>query len=81
MLYINRTMEETFKRMSSQFSVILLTGPRQVGKTTMLKKLALEEGNKREYISLDDITERNLAKNDPKLFLQLHQLKKNMVVI
>lgn len=73
MLYINRTMEETFKRMSSQFSVILLTGPRQVGKTTMLKKLALEEGNKREYISLDDITERNLAKNDPKLFLQLHK--------
>ena len=73
MLYINRTMETTFKRMARQFTVILLTGPRQVGKTTMLKKLAMEEGNNREYVSLDDINERNLAKKDPKLFLQLHK--------
>ena len=40
MAYINRAMEATFKRMAQEFSVILLTGPRQVGKTTMLKRLA-----------------------------------------
>lgn len=73
MVYINRAMEQTFIKMSNQFKVVLLTGPRQVGKTTMLKKLAMEEDKKREYVSLDDINERNLAKNDPKLFLQLHK--------
>lgn len=73
MAYINRAMEATFKRMAQEFSVILLTGPRQVGKTTMLKMLAEAEGINREYVTLDDITEREMAKNDPKLFLQLHK--------
>ena len=73
MAYINRAMEATFKRMSQEFSVVLLTGPRQVGKTTMLKRLAEAEGINREYVTLDDITEREMAKNDPKLFLQLHK--------
>lgn len=73
MAYINRAMEATFKRMAQEFSVVLLTGPRQVGKTTMLKRLAEAEGVNREYVTLDDITERDMAKNDPKLFLQLHK--------
>lgn len=73
MAYINRAMEATFKRMAQEFSVVLLTGPRQVGKTTMLKRLAEAEGVNREYVTLDDITEREMAKNDPKLFLQLHK--------
>ena len=73
MAYITRAMEATFTRMAQEFSVILLTGPRQVGKTTMLKKLAEAEGLKREYVTLDDIAERAMAKNDPKLFLQLHK--------
>lgn len=73
MAYINRAMEATFKRMAREFSVVLLTGPRQVGKTTMLKRLAEAEGVNREYVTLDDITEREMAKNDPKLFLQLHK--------
>ncbi len=71
--YITRAMEATFIRMAQEFSVILLTGPRQVGKTTMLKKLAEAEGANREYVTLDDIAEREMAKHDPKLFLQLHQ--------
>lgn len=50
-----------------------MTGPRQVGKTTMLKRLAEAENVNREYVTLDDITEREMAKNDPKLFLQLHK--------
>lgn len=73
MAYINRAMEATFKRMVQEFSVVLLTGPRQVGKTTMLKRLAEAEDVNREYVTLDDITEREMAKNDPKLFLQLHK--------
>ena len=73
MAYINRAMEATFKRMAQKFSVVLLTGPRQVGKTTMLKRLAEAEDVNREYVTLDDITEREMAKNDPKLFLQLHK--------
>ena len=39
----------------------------------MLKRLAEAEGVNREYVTLDDITEREMAKNDPKLFLQLHK--------
>lgn len=73
MAYINRAMEATFKRMAQEFSVVLLTGARQVGKTTMLKRLAEAEDVNREYVTLDDITEREMAKNDPKLFLQLHK--------
>ena len=50
---------------------MLVTGPRQVGKTTMLQKLM--EGTDRNYVSLDDLNERNLAKTDPEMFLQLHK--------
>jgi len=73
MKYIKRAMEETFLRLSKQFPVILVTGPRQVGKTTMLKKLKQDEGIDREYITLDDLHDRDMARNDPKLFLQLHK--------
>ncbi len=73
MNYINRAMEGTFKRMSKEFPAILVTGPRQVGKTTMLKKLMAEENVEREYVTLDDLNEREMAKNDPKLFFQIHK--------
>lgn len=71
--YIKRAMESTFLRLSKEFPALLLTGPRQVGKTTMLQKLAEAENLGREYVTLDDLTERQLAKSDPKLFLQLHK--------
>lgn len=73
MTYIKRAMEITFIRLSQEFPAILLTGPRQVGKTTMLQKLAEEENIGREYVTLDDLTERQMAKNDPKMFLQIHK--------
>lgn len=73
MNYIERAMEDTFLRLSKEFPALLLTGPRQVGKTTMLQKLAENEGTDREYVTLDDLNERQMAKNDPKLFLQLHK--------
>ncbi len=68
--YINRAMEPTILQISSTFPVLLLTGPRQVGKTTMLKRLA-DEG--RHYVSLDDPDLRLLARTDPGLFLQRYQ--------
>ena len=73
MSYINRHMERRITELSKTWPAILLTGPRQSGKTTMLKKLAEKENIGREYISLDDLTVREIAKNDPKMFLQLHK--------
>lgn len=71
--YIKRNMEDQIKKLSRQYSAILVTGPRQSGKTTMLRFLADQEKIGRDYVSLDDLTERDIAKNDPALFLQLHK--------
>lgn len=72
MEYITRELERKFLRMNDFFKVILVTGARQVGKTTMLKHLA--EGTGRTYISLDNLMARNLAKTDPVLFFQTYKL-------
>ena len=66
--YIPRALESVVKTNSDWFPVVLLTGQRQTGKTTMLKRL-IEEGTPRNYVSLDDWTERALAQKDPELFL------------
>ena len=73
MTYISRHMEKKVLDLSKSFSALLITGPRQAGKTTMLKELAAREGIGRGYVSLDDLNARDMAKNDPKLFLQLHK--------
>ena len=73
MEYISRHMENRILELSRSYSVILLTGPRQAGKTTMLQNLAEKENIGRRYVTLDDLTERDMAKNDPALFLQLHR--------
>ena len=71
MNYISRNLEKVVLEVTKEYPVVLVTGPRQVGKTTMLQKLM--EGTERSYVSLDDLNERNLAKTDPELFLQLHK--------
>lgn len=73
MKYINRHMEQYIAELSKTWSAILLAGPRQSGKTTMLRSLAEKENIGREYVSLDDLNMREMAKNDPKMFLQLHK--------
>ncbi len=73
MEYISRHMESRILELSRSYSAILLTGPRQAGKTTMLRSLAEKENIGRKYVTLDDFTERDMAKNDPALFLQLHK--------
>jgi len=69
--YIGRDLEAKIIELLEDYSCILITGPRQVGKTTVLKRLMTED---REYVSLDDLEERKLAKTDPAMFLQIHSL-------
>ena len=66
-MYISRQLEQVVLRANEMFSVLVVTGPRQVGKTTMLEKLA--EGG-RSYVSLDSPIQREMAINEPDLFLQ-----------
>jgi len=71
MRYIDRELEEKVKAVSREYSCIMLTGARQTGKTTLLKKIAEKDRN---YVTLDDLEERHLAQTDPALFLQLHSI-------
>lgn len=69
MAYIKRDIEHKIVSLSKEYSCILITGPRQVGKTTVLRQLM---DSNREYVTLDDLDERSLAKRDPAMFLQIH---------
>ena len=69
-MYIKRAIENTILQISRDFPVLLLTGPRQVGKTTLLRHLGGEE---RSYITLDDPDARKLARDDPALFMQRYK--------
>ncbi len=71
MHYITRNLESVVCQVTKEYPVVLLTGPRQTGKTTMLQRMM--EGTDRSYVSLDDFNERDMAKNDPEFFLQLHK--------
>ena len=71
MAYIKRSLERKFLKMSEAFKVVMVTGARQVGKSTMLKHLAENTG--RVYVSMDDADLRELANRDPKLFIQMYQ--------
>ena len=66
-MYIKRAIEDTVMKISETFPVLLVTGPRQAGKTTLLTKLA---ENGRKYVTLDDPGIRMVAKTDPALFMQ-----------
>lgn len=70
MSYIHRELERKFLAMSSAFKVVMVTGARQVGKSTMLRKLA---GENRTYVSMDDRRARELACKDPALFFQMYR--------
>ena len=72
-MYIQRHMERIVTELTQQYPAIMIVGPRQVGKTTMLEHLIAEEGRGRKKVTLDDLAERELAKTDPKMFFQLHK--------
>ena len=66
---IEREAKETIKNIADTFRVLLVTGPRQVGKTTLLKSIMPNDMN---YVTLDDKVLRENARKDPKLFLEEH---------
>lgn len=65
--YLPRTLERFFRQAAPQFPVLLVTGARQVGKTTFLRHQSTAE---RAYVSLDDPLVLSLAREDPALFMQ-----------
>lgn len=67
--YIDRTIRDAFIELSSAFPVVLITGARQVGKSTFLLNQA---GEDRRYVTLDNPQLRLLAQSDPASFLELH---------
>lgn len=69
-MYIKRSIEKTVIYMSDRFPAVLVTGPRQVGKTTMLREIA---DDSRTYVTLDNPLIRDLAINEPGLFLERYE--------
>ena len=66
-MYIQRTLETYLNQVDKQFPVLMVTGPRQVGKTTILRHLSKKI---RTYVTLDDPGLAQLANEEPALFLQ-----------
>ena len=73
-MYIHRTLEKKVKQLSRIYPAVALTGPRQSGKTTMVKKIFPDK----KYLSLENLDTRAFAKNDPRGFLKTY---KNGVII
>lgn len=67
---IHRCIIEIIENARKHFPCVLVTGPRQVGKSTLIRNVY--EGNGYHYVSLDDALERNLAVGDPRTFLSIH---------
>ena len=68
-MYITRQLEQTIRKASGEYPVVMVCGQRQVGKSTMLYHIREEE---RRYVSLDDAAARRLAENDPALFFETY---------
>jgi len=66
-MYLKRTLENSIKKATKTFPVVLVSGARQVGKTTVLKA---SEAQERTYVTLDNPLLRDFAKTDPELFLE-----------
>lgn len=69
-MYLNRAIEKKLISLKNDFAVITLYGARQVGKSTVVKKLF---GHEMNSVSLDDLSVRALANSNPKLFLETYK--------
>ncbi len=68
-MYISRTIEKKVNELTKEFKVLVVTGARQVGKSTMLKHC----DPKRTYVSLGRPNIREFANSEPELFLQRYK--------
>lgn len=69
MNYLPRTIQPVIEEASKFFKIVMVSGMRQVGKSTLLKQLS---SDKRTIISFDDISNLEAAKSAPLQFLQLN---------
>jgi predicted AAA+ superfamily ATPase len=70
MAYIKRDIESTILEVAKSYAALILTGSRQVGKSTTLRRLS-DSG--RKEVSLDDLEMRRIAQTDPELFLSMYK--------
>lgn len=73
MKYIPRTMENKIISMIDNYQVIMINGPRQVGKSTLLNFISRKLDKKINKVTLDDLLLRSQAQEDPELFLRTHE--------
>ncbi len=73
MRHIERDLKSKIIDLNKEYSAILITGARQVGKSTLFETIMKEQGEEREIVTLDDLEARALAKKDPAMFLQIHE--------
>lgn len=71
--YIQRQIEPLLTTAGREYPVVLVTGPRQVGKSTVVEHVLDREQITIERLTLDDLDLRRLAREDPSLFFQLHE--------
>ena len=64
--YIHRLIEKNLIARAKEFPIIILTGPRQTGKSTTLQHIF----PRHNYVSMDNPLTQSMAVNDPKLFLE-----------
>ena len=65
-MYRTRTAEQMILDVSRSFPSIVIYGPRQVGKSTLVNRLF---GDSFPVVTLDDVDDRTLAQQNPKVFL------------
>lgn len=70
MQYLPRETEAEFHALCNEYPIVLVTGMRQAGKSTMIEHF-LKEGQRK--VTLDNLDERALAREDPEFFLQIHR--------
>ena len=68
-MYVERNSESMIREVSKSFPCIVLYGPRQVGKSTTIDHMF---GDAFRKVTLDDLEDRNLAIQNPKLFLETY---------
>lgn len=68
-MYIKRNLEKKISQLSKNYPVVAVVGPRQSGKTTLVKHLFPDK----KYISLENVDTRSFAKNDPRNFLETYR--------